>query len=148
MVANDSASPVADRLTAFELSIVTPHGVTFRGWASSVRVPTETGLVGVRPRSEPMTLVVESGLILIHGSPGEVYAATAGGLLRVQRKECQLLTPYAAVGTSEDEMDAILQSLSATPPEEMQARHRLEELEQRVVDELARVRQGGAGDGH
>ncbi len=133
--------------TALQFSIVTPHGTVFHGPTSSVRVPTETGLVGIRPRTEPMAVAVEAGLVLIHAADGERFAATAGGLLRADRDQCQLFTPYAAVGATEAEMEAILQTLLVSPPEEVLARRRLEELEERVVQELTQARRGAEGAG-
>ncbi len=117
--------------------IRTPHEVVIEARAVALRVPTETGLVGLRPGGEPVVLAVEPGLIIMRAAHGEEFAATAGGLLESNRTRCTLLTPFAAVGSSEREMEAALEQIMVTPSAELEARRRLEELEQRIVSELS-----------
>ena len=45
--------------------VCTPHEVVFDAEVRSVRVPTETGHVGIRPRMEALVLPVEAGLLLV-----------------------------------------------------------------------------------
>ena len=48
-----------------KLMVRTPREVVVELRVSSIRVPTETGQVGVRPRAEPLVLAVEPGLVLV-----------------------------------------------------------------------------------
>lgn len=123
--------------------IRTPHEVVFDGAARSVRVNTETGLVGLRPGGEPLVLAVEPGLVLLRQADGDSFAATAGGLLESGRSLCTLLTPVASVGRSEEEMVNQLDKILSTPSTELLARRRLEELEQRIVKELSQQSRAG-----
>jgi len=109
----------------------------------AARVPTQSGLVGLRPRGEPLVLVVESGLVLLRLAAATRYAATAGGLLQADRARCTLWTPFASVGDSAEEMLQSLDRMLATPPSELVAHRQLGELEQRIIAEL-RERPRGA----
>ena len=80
------------------LVVRTPQGGVFDERVTSLRVPTDTGQVGLRPRSEEAALVVEPGLALAASSDGLRFVATAGGLLRCDGVEAVLLTPLAVVG--------------------------------------------------
>ena len=52
----------------------------------AARVPTESGLVGLRPRGEPTVMAVEPGLVVLRLAEGLRFAATAGGLLESGRE--------------------------------------------------------------
>lgn len=130
--------------------IRTPHEITLEELVHSARVPTETGQVGLRPRGEPMLLVLEPGLILLKADDVIRFAATAGGLFESDREQATLYTPFAVVGENGDEVIAALDQALATPDSELAARRRLGELEERIVEELrhgppvARTRGGHA----
>ena len=51
--------------TKLKLIVRTPREVILETEVSSVRLPTETGQVGIRRQVEPMVLAVEPGLVLI-----------------------------------------------------------------------------------
>lgn len=124
---------------SLQLTIRTPHERVVQQRVAAARVPTETGLVGLRPHQEPLVLAVEPGLIIMRAASGdESFAATAGGLLESGRGECTLYTPFAVVSDSEEEMRGVLERMLSTPPSELLARRRLEELEQRIVGELTK----------
>ncbi len=114
----------------------TPHGVVFDDLVRAVRVPTETGEVGLRPRGEPLVLVIEPGLVLLRGDGVLGFAATAGGLLESGREHCLLYTPAAVVGPSEEDVLAALDRLLSRPDRELAARRQLGELERRILREL------------
>ena len=102
----------------------------------SLRVPTESGQVGLRPRSEATVLAIEAGLIVLRLKDGPRYAGTAGGLLHITGQIASLLTPLAVVG---DNVESILQQLDAllsTPTDEMEVRRSLARLETRIMQEL------------
>lgn len=118
--------------------IRTPHESILDGNVQSVRIPTETGQVGLRPRQEPLLLAVEPGLLLLRSDSAPRFAATAGGLLRCDRRQCLLYTPFAVLGDDEAEVLAALSRALATPDSELLARRQLGELEHRIVEELGR----------
>jgi F0F1-type ATP synthase epsilon subunit len=90
-----------------------------------------------------MVLALEPGLLVLRDRDTTRFAATAGGLAESDRERCTIYTPFATVGGSEEKMERALEQLLSTPPAEMVARKRLEELEHRVVEELTRP--AGAG---
>lgn len=135
------------------LAIRTPHEVVFEGAVTRARVPTGTGQVGLRPRNEPAVLVIEPGLLLLGpAGAGPSFAATAGGLLELDRGRATLFTPFAVVGASATEVADALDRALATPDSELAARRRLGELEQRIVRELkgkpGRATAGSGGATH
>lgn len=103
----------------------------------AVRVPTESGLVGLRPGAEPLVLTVEPGLVVLRAAQGARYAATNGGLLQSDGDTCVVLTPFAATGETPSALQAQLDTLLKAPPAELVARRRLEELEQDILSELS-----------
>ncbi len=58
-------------MSAIQLKLVvrTPREVVLERGVSSLRVPTETGQVGVRSGAEPRGLAVEPGLVLVGNEP-------------------------------------------------------------------------------
>ena len=118
--------------------IRTPHEVVFDADVRAARVPAQSGQVGLRPRGEPCSLVVEPGLLLLHVPEGERFAASAGGLLECERDHAELYTPFAAVGEHGEQVLAELDRALAIPGSALAARRRLAELEQRIVRELRR----------
>lgn len=120
-----------------ELIIRTPREVALDERVSSVRVPSETGQLGIRPRGEPFLTAVEPGLVVFRVGAELRVAGTVGGLLMSDRERCELLTPFAVVGT-EDEVIRALEEQGRDPEPELEARRRLGELEQRIVREIGR----------
>jgi F0F1-type ATP synthase epsilon subunit len=116
--------------------IRTPKDVILQSDVSSVRVPTRTGQVGLRPRSESTILAVEAGLIVIRKSDGFQYAGTAGGLLRCDGMLANLLTPVAVIGPEPDAVVAELDRVLAIPSEEAEIRKSLALIEMRIREEL------------
>lgn len=122
------------------LAIRTPHQVVFDEPVRSARVPTDGGQVGLRPRQEPLLLVIEPGLILLWTGQRPRFAATAGGLLEAGRERAVLYSPFAVTSEQAAEvLDALDQAL-ATPDSDVAARRRLGELEERILGELRRPR--------
>lgn len=130
---------------SLHLIIRTQHGVVLETEAAALRVPTESGQVGLRPRAEATLLAVETGLVLVHTAAGTRFVGTAGGLLSCDGTTVMLLTPLAVVGDDDraivDELDRVLQE----PGEEMQARATLGKLEGDILAEMRRERQERAG---
>jgi F0F1-type ATP synthase epsilon subunit len=116
--------------------IRTPRETVLETECHSIRVPTQTGQVGLRPRSEASVLAVEAGLILLSQPQGTRYAGTAGGLLRNHGNEVSLLTPLAVSGDDVESVSRQLDQLLSVPSEEMEVRQALGRLETRILQEV------------
>ena len=124
---------------ALQVTIRTPGETIFEGEIASLRVPTHTGQVGLRPRAEPGVLAVEAGLIVLKSENETKYAGTAGGLLHTNGHSASLLTPLAVVGSNVESVSQQLDTLLSAPSEEMEVRQMLGRLETRIIQE---IRQG------
>lgn len=120
--------------------IRTPHSVVLECYVSSLRIPTETGLVGLRPNSESSVLAVEPGLIVARGDGHCWYAGTAGGLIHCTGSSVSIMTPIAVVGDQLTTVMEQLQSALATPSTEREARAMFGRLETSILRELQRNR--------
>ncbi len=127
------------------LAVRTPQGGVFDGDVTSLRVPTETGQVGLRPRAEAAALVVEPGLVLAEGRDGLRFVATAGGLLRCDGKKAVLLTPLAVVGESAQAVRAELEEALGTPRADLELRAVLQRLQTGILQELRRATSAAGG---
>ncbi len=132
------------------LVIRTPRAVIVDTDVAALRIPTQTGQVGLRPRGEPSVLAIEAGLIVLRLPNRMRYAGTAGGLLHTDRKSASLLTPLAVVGDDLASVSQQLDALLSTPSEEMDVRGKLGRLETRILQELQQgdeppaLRKGGS----
>jgi len=127
------------------LLVRTPGGIVFNERVSSLRVPSDTGQVGLRPRSEPAALVVEPGLVLASATIGARYIATAGGLLRCDGDQAVLLTPLAVTGESAESVRDGLEQAMARPGSDLELRAVLQRLETGILQELRRSAPGAEG---
>lgn len=118
------------------VTIRTPSETVVDQDVAALRVPTQSGQVGLRPRSEPSVLAVEAGLITLRLESGMRYAGTAGGLLHTDTESASLLTPLAVVGDDVESVARQLDALLSAPSEEMEVRRTLERLETRILQEL------------
>jgi F0F1-type ATP synthase epsilon subunit len=114
----------------------TPHEVVFDADVRSVRVLTDTGHVGVRPRMESLVLPVEAGLVLVHTRDHVAFIGSAGGLLSSDGALVTLFTPLGVVGTDPAAIRASLDQAFAEPGSEFAVRARLGKLEGRILAEL------------
>jgi F0F1-type ATP synthase epsilon subunit len=118
------------------LVVRTPQGGVLDERVISLRVPTDTGQVGLRPRSEAAALVVEPGLVLATGIDRLSFIATAGGLLRCDGKQAVLLTPLAVIGESAEAVRAELAKALGTPSPDLELRSVLQRLQTGILQEL------------
>ena len=121
------------------LVVRTPHRTVVDGAATSVRVLTETGHVGIRRHMEPVVLPVEAGLVLVRDGAAVTLVGIAGGLLSSDGREVTLFTPLAVVGTEPAVVQARLNDLLAAPDSELAIRSKLGRLEGRILSELRRA---------
>jgi F0F1-type ATP synthase epsilon subunit len=120
----------------------TPQGIAFEAKLRSLRVPTDTGQVGLRPRTERTALGVEPGLVLAGALEGLRFVATAGGLLRCDGKEAVLLTPLAVAGDSAPAVRAALEAALRGAQADLELRKVLQRLESGLLHELRRAAPG------
>lgn len=125
--------------TFLHFIVRTPHEVVLDKEARSIRIPTETGQVGLRPFNEPQIIAVEPGLVLCEEKNQAMdFVGTAGGLLVLERDSATLMTPLAVSGSERATITAQLQTALGEPNEEMQVRAMLEDLEEHILEEVRR----------
>lgn len=118
------------------LVVRTPREVVAELDAWSLRIPTETGQVGIRPRGEAGALAIEPGLALVRTTGGVRFLATAGGLLRTRPFEAVLLTPVAALGDDAAAALAAMEAALAGADPERELRRAIERLETGLLREI------------
>ncbi len=121
---------------SLKLIVHTPREVVLETQVSSLRVPVESGQVGLRARVEPLVLAVEPGLVLVRVGDTYQFVGTAGGLLRCDGRVANLLTPLAVRGDDEGEVISDLDAKLAQPSLEMEARETLGRLQSSILHEL------------
>jgi len=126
-----------------ELVVRTPHAVVAKLAVTSLRVPVDSGQVGLRPRCEPTVLALEPGLALVHTSSALRFLATAGGLLRCDGRCAVLLTPLAVLGEDAASVRARLDEALALPEADRDLRGAIERLQAGILRELGDARRAG-----
>ena len=125
---------------SLHLIVQTPHNTALEIDIGSLRFPTQSGQVGLRPRSEAALFAVETGIVQIHRTRSDeaspVFLATAGGLLLNDGVRAMLLTPLAFTGSNESEIIQQLDDALRHPDSELGARVTLSKLEGRILTEL------------
>jgi len=121
---------------ALRLRVLTPRALVFDAPVRSLRVPTITGQVGLRPRSERALLGVEPGLILARDAGGWRFLASAGGLLRCDGPSALLLTPVAVSAESAEAVRTALDAALAGAGADLELRGLLQKLETGLMREL------------
>ena len=118
--------------------VLTPEATVLDTFVRSLRLPADTGQVGIRLRCEPAVSPLEPGLVLLGRNGEHGYLATAGGVVRSDGRTAVILTPLAVAG---DEADSVLSrladALSAQTPE-LELRRTIHNLEKGMLLELRR----------
>jgi F0F1-type ATP synthase epsilon subunit len=131
------------------LIVRTPRALIVELDVVSMRVPVDTGEVGLRPRGEATVLAVEPGLVLVRTVNVLRFLGTAGGLLRSDGQRAVLLTPLAVLGGDGPGVLEALAAALATPDPELELRRAIERLEAGILQELRRpARKGEPSGGH
>jgi len=121
--------------------VLTPHENVFAADARSLRVPTESGQVGLRPGVEAHVTALETGVVnFVAPDHTMQFIGTAGGLLICDGETATLLTPIAVSGPDEASVISQLDNILSQPSSEMEARVMLTRLEGQIVEELQRDR--------
>lgn len=135
-------------LDSLELIVRTPNVSVFQRYVRSVRVPTESGHVGLHRRAEPAVLAVDPGIVNVRSEDGrmdaDTFIGTAGGLLVVKDNVVTLLTPIAVIGENEQAIATRFDALMAQPSSELEARVMLTKLEGHILNELRQQQRDGA----
>jgi F0F1-type ATP synthase epsilon subunit len=113
----------------------TPHTEVLQREVSSLRVPTETGWVGLLPGAERSVLVIEPGLVVVRSGSTTSLVGTAGGVLRVERDTVTLLASVAVAGEDAQAVREALDTLAGEPSAEVELRRRIEALERGLLAE-------------
>lgn len=125
-----------------QLVVRTPHEVVAELAAASLRVPVDSGQVGLRPRCEPTVLALEPGLVLVLTDARLRFLATGGGLLRCDGRRAVVLTPVAVLGDDATSVRARLEEALALPGADRELRQAIERLEAGILRELRGDRRG------
>jgi F0F1-type ATP synthase epsilon subunit len=135
-------------MRTLEFIVKTPVQEIVRTAARSVRVLTETGQVGLRPRMEGVVLAVEPGLALVFEDELTRFVGTAGGLLTCDGRTAVLLTPLAVAATDEVAVTRRLTELLQNPGAELEVRNTINNIQKSILGELKedRRRRGIPGE--
>lgn len=72
-------------MSTFNLTIVTPFGIYFKGDVSFLEVRNEDSVLGILPKHTPIISTVKLGKILVIINGNRNIYATSGGILNVKR---------------------------------------------------------------
>ena len=89
----------------FEVDVVTPEAVVWRGQADFVLARTTEGEIGILADHEPTMSALATGAVAIHGEDERVSVGLHGGFLQIYRNQVTLLTDRAEI-TEGDREDA------------------------------------------
>ena len=81
----------------FDVEIVTPDRVFYKGTADLLEFNTESGEIGVYRDHIPLTTVLEPGLVTIHHGDEEQVAAVHAGFAEILGDKVTLLAELAKV---------------------------------------------------
>ena len=121
---------------SLQVVIRTPQSVVVETDADSVRVLSETGHVGLRPRMEHIILALEPGLALVHRNESILFVGTVGGLLTCDGVIVTILTPLAVAGKNEETVLRELQIQLDQPMTEMEVRNTINSIQTNILNEL------------
>ncbi|MDY3729872.1 MAG: ATP synthase F1 subunit epsilon [Candidatus Choladocola sp.] len=87
----------------FDLEIITPDRVFWKGKAFMLELNTSEGQVGIYKRHIPMTMILEPGIVTIHLDGENKEAAAHAGFIEVLPEK---ITVMAEIAEWPDEIDA------------------------------------------
>ena len=87
----------------FDLEIITPDRVFWKGKAVMLELYTSEGQVGIYKRHIPMTMILEPGIVTIHLDGENKEAAVHAGFIEVLPEK---ITVMAEIAEWPDEIDA------------------------------------------
>lgn len=91
-------------MKTFQLEILTPERVFYRGECLSLIVPITDGMLGIMANREPITASLTNGEAYYTKPDGErILFSISGGMIDVQRNTVKLLCEYALLPEEIDE---------------------------------------------
>ena len=132
--------------TFLRLIVRTPREVVVETDARSIRVLTETGHVGLRPKMESVILTVEAGLALVDRENSFLFLGTAGGLLKCDGTLATLLTPLAVAAENQESVMRELQKQLSEPKAELAVRTTINNIQSSILTEIIDDRRRRSGN--
>ncbi len=86
---------MAELENCFDLEIITPTRVFYRGQASMVEFTAEDGQIGVYKRHIPLSTVVAPGILTIHEPEGNRIATLMDGFAQILPDSVTIMTEIA-----------------------------------------------------
>jgi F0F1-type ATP synthase epsilon subunit len=121
---------------SLHLVVRTPRRVVLETAARSIRVLTQTGHVGLRPKMESILLTVEPGLALVYYGDRTLFVGTAGGLLKCDGTEAVLMTPLAVSAEDQEHVMNELQRQLSEPKVELEVRSTINNIQTSILTEF------------
>ena len=90
----------------FNVEVITPEGITYRGSAVSLTLPTSSGQITVLPGHIPLVSNVVAGEMVIRDGKDETFLAVSGGLVQVNPDHVKILITTAERAEDIDEARA------------------------------------------
>lgn len=91
-------------MKTFQLEILTPERVFYRGECASLIVPITDGMLGVMANREPITASLTNGEAYYTNTNGEkVLFSISGGMIDVENNVAKVLCEYALLPEEIDE---------------------------------------------
>lgn len=115
----------------FDLEIITPDRVFWRGEASMLEFNTTEGEVGVYKRHIPMTMILQPGIMKIHMDGGIREAAVHAGFVEILQEK---ITVMAEVAEWPEEID-----INRAREAELRAERRLQAHDPKIDTSRAEV---------
>ncbi len=82
---------MAEGKNLFQLEIITPERVFYRGEASMIEFTAEDGDIGILPGHIPLTTVIAPGILTIREPEGEKQAALMAGFAEILPEKVTIL---------------------------------------------------------
>lgn len=86
----------------FDLEIITPDRIFYKGHAMMLELNTTEGEVGIYKRHIPMTMIIQPGIMKIHAEDGTKEAAVHAGFIEILPEK---ITVMAEVAEWPEEID-------------------------------------------
>lgn len=115
---------MADESKFFDMEIITPDRVFWKGKATMLELNTSEGEVGIYKRHIPMTMIVSPGIVKIHVENEIKEAAVHAGFLEILPEK---ITVMAEVAEWPEEID-----LNRAKEAELRAERRLQAHDPRI----------------
>jgi F-type H+-transporting ATPase subunit epsilon len=83
-------------MNKFEIEILSPEGVVFKGKSASVSFPTTRGIITVLSGHTNLVTKLKSGKIIIEAMGGTKKIAVSGGFIEIVNNDVNVVVEFAA----------------------------------------------------